>query len=831
MTGPRIPTVHSHYRRGRLLLPLLAFILLTPLACTSDQPTEPGSPGPSIASTRLHPYLVRKSGPSAAVATSLPQPAQPRIPASLGMAALEAGSGPKVLILADVDAASTTALENSITAAGYQVTVRPGPEYTWNGASPSLSGYSVVVHLNGATYDQALPPSAQTALSNFVLYGGGFVGSQWNGYEQAADQQTGMPNLVLQGYSNEQSENCASTPDSPCSMTYNVVPGQESHSVLAGIPSSFTFRADAHDAGPQIAFESEPSAVLMRVPSGGPAVLVRQFGAGKVVNFSFAPNYGLGGDEQTLFDANVQRLYVNAVRWMAPVGVEAPDSDGDGIADDTDNCVNVSNPGQEDQDGDGIGDACDGLATQTITFEPLVGRTFGEAAFTVSASASSGLEVSFTASGKCSIEAATVTLDGAGSCTVTAHQAGDPAYYAAEDVQQAFDIAKASTTISFDPLAGKSYGDPAFTVSASASSGLMVSFTVTGNCTVDGSTVSLTGAGTCTITAHQAGSANYDRADDVQRTFSIAKAAATITIGTEYLFDGTVKRASATTNPAGLTGVTLTYTQAGLLVVEPVNAGVYQVRGTLDNQNYEAAVSTGTLTILQATPVIHWAEPSAIVAGTPLSDAQLNASATGVGGVTLSGRFVYLPPAGSGLTEGAARPLSVEFIPNSGNYTRAIKTVTIMVSPARSGLRFTGFFRPVHNLPYINRVTAGRAIPVRFTVEGYRGSAILQVGSPTSSVASCSVAAPESIMEETEELGASGLRSLGSRYTYVWKTSPSWAGSCRKLVLKLADGSTHEALFRFVKKPKHDRRDIGDRRDGHDDRHGRDREHKGNDRD
>jgi hypothetical protein len=35
------------------------------------------------------------------------------------------------------------------------------------------------------------------------------------------------------------------------------------------------------------------------------------------------------------------------------------------------------------------------------------------------------------------------------------------------------------------------------------------------------------------------------------------------------------------------------------------------------------------------------------------------------------------------------------------------------------------------------------------------------------------------------------------RYTYVWGTEPSWKGSCRQLVLKLADGTNHPAVFRF----------------------------------
>jgi len=40
-----------------------------------------------------------------------------------------------------------------------------------------------------------------------------------------------------------------------------------------------------------------------------------------------------------------------------PVG--APDTDGDGVPDDTDNCPNDANPNQEDADHDGLGDVCD----------------------------------------------------------------------------------------------------------------------------------------------------------------------------------------------------------------------------------------------------------------------------------------------------------------------------------------------------------------------------------------------------------------------------------------------------------------------------------------
>jgi len=91
---------------------------------------------------------------------------------------------------------------------------------------------------------------------------------------------------------------------------------------------------------------------------------------------------------------------------------------------------------------------------------------------------------------------------------------------------------KTSQTITFNPLPNKTYGDPPFTVSASASSGLQVTFTVSGACTssgATGATVTLTGAGTCTVTAHQAGNATYNPAPDVPQTFNIAKATPVIT--------------------------------------------------------------------------------------------------------------------------------------------------------------------------------------------------------------------------------------------------------------------------------------------------------------
>ena len=96
--------------------------------------------------------------------------------------------------------------------------------------------------------------------------------------------------------------------------------------------------------------------------------------------------------------------------------------------------------------------------------------------------------------------------------------------------QISYTVTKATQEITgFDPIADKTYGDDDFNVSAQGGgSGEPVTFTATGDCTVIGDTVHITGAGSCTVTAHQDGNANYDAAQDVSQSFDIAKAPLTV---------------------------------------------------------------------------------------------------------------------------------------------------------------------------------------------------------------------------------------------------------------------------------------------------------------
>jgi hypothetical protein len=111
---------------------------------------------------------------------------------------------------------------------------------------------------------------------------------------------------------------------------------------------------------------------------------------------------------------------------------------------------------------------------------------------------------------------------------------------------------------------------------------------------------------------------------------------------------------------------------------------------------------------------------------------------------------------------------------------------------------FSGFFQPVDNAPTVNAVTAGQAIPVKFSLSGNKGLNIFAAGYPQSVQVACSGGTPDDI-EETVTAGASSLSydATTDQYKYVWKTDKAWKGTCRKLILKFNDGSTREALFQF----------------------------------
>jgi hypothetical protein len=90
--------------------------------------------------------------------------------------------------------------------------------------------------------------------------------------------------------------------------------------------------------------------------------------------------------------------------------------------------------------------------------------------------------------------------------------------------------------------------------------------------------------------------------------------------------------------------------------------------------DYSTATDSVTLVVNKATPVITWANPSAITYGTALSATQLDATAS------VAGTFLYAPTAGN-VPTGGSDTLSVTFTPtNTTDYSTATKSVTLTVN-------------------------------------------------------------------------------------------------------------------------------------------------------
>ena len=135
-------------------------------------------------------------------------------------------------------------------------------------------------------------------------------------------------------------------------------------------------------------------------------------------------------------------------------------------------------------------------ASQSVSFGALASRTYGDAPFAVTASASSALPVAFSASGACTVSGSTLSLVGAGSCTVTATQSGSANYAAASPASQTFTIAKRSAVAT----AGSATISAGATVPAIPCTVTGLTIGDAGTVTCTSTTPSITGAGTYAVT-------------------------------------------------------------------------------------------------------------------------------------------------------------------------------------------------------------------------------------------------------------------------------------------------------------------------------------------
>lgn len=281
-----------------------------------------------------------------------------------------------------------------------------------------------------------------------------------------------------------------------------------------------------------------------------------------------------------------------------------------------------------------------GAATQTITnfaANPSAPVFSPGGTFTVSATpgaSTSPVVFASTSPAVCTVSGNTVTMVAAGSCALTANQAGDANYQAAPQVSLVVPIgsaAQAITNFAANPSAPVYAPNGTFALSATpgaSTSPVVFASTTPAVCTVSGSTATMVAAGSCGLTANQAGDANYDPAPQVTLSVAIGLAPQAITgfaastPAPVYAPGGTFTVSAtpgASTSPLVFASTTpATCTISGTTVTTVAAGGCTLTANQVGDANYLAAPQVNlSVAISVGAPVISWTGDIQKVVGEP----------------------------------------------------------------------------------------------------------------------------------------------------------------------------------------------------------------------
>src|SRR6056300_1227913 len=294
-----------------------------------------------------------------------------------------------------------------------------------------------------------------------------------------------------------------------------------------------------------------------------------------------------------------------------------------------------------------------------------VNKTFNDEDFSLSATSSSTGAISYSSSDTsvATISGTTVTIVGSGSTVITASQASDSNYNSAT-VTASLTVAKDDPILSGLVPMTKTFNDVDFSLSATSSSTVAISYSSsdTSVATISGTTVTIVGSGSTVITASQASDSNYNSAtvtasltvvkdnpiielSDVNKTFNDEDFSLSATSSST----GIISYSSSDTSVATISGTTVTIVGSGLTVITASQAS---------DSNYNSATVTASLTVVKDNPIIELSDVNKTfndedfsLSATSSSTGAISYSSNDASVATISGTTVTIVGAGSAVIE------------------------------------------------------------------------------------------------------------------------------------------------------------------------------------
>ncbi len=351
-----------------------------------------------------------------------------------------------------------------------------------------------------------------------------------------------------------------------------------------------------------------------------------------------------------------------------------------------------------------------------------------------------------------------------GSYWFKASYIGDYNYNPADSSCAQLTVSKVTPTITWSNPSTITYGTALSGTQLNATSG-----GVLGTFTYTPSSGTILNAGNNQILSVQftpTDTANYNTPAPKTVTINVNKATPTISVtNSPVTYNGTQKVAIISASVAG----SVTNIKYNGSSTAPTNASTYVVTADFvptssANYNSLSDASAGNFIINKATPIITWANPSAITYGTALSGTQLNATSGEV-----LGTFTYTPSSGTILNVGNNQTLSVQFTPtNTANYnTPDPKMVTINVNKAAPGI--TTIIKPSSS------VTVGTIVHDEATVTGVSGG-VQPTGTVTFTLYknnSCATTPGNQVLQTDSNMPLNSGLALSENFTTKNSNKPS----------------------------------------------------------